>query len=368
MNVHDLATPSLLLDVERARHNAERIGSRVRAMGAHLRPHVKTHKCVEVARLQTEGFDGRITVSTLAEAEAFAEHGFANVTYAVPIDPGKFARAAELARRCERLALVTDDPAIPAQLDAAAGRAGVTFDVFVKIDCGYHRCGVEPDTPEAVDIPRRLLDASHLRFAGILTHAGHSYHAASREEVLAIARHERDLMTAHAARLRAEGMDVPTVSIGSTPTITAVDHLDGVDEVRPGNYVFFDEFQASIGSCEPSDCAISVLAAVVHRDRARRRVVVDAGALALSKDTGAGSGYGRIVTVDGEETGCRVSSLSQEHGEVSVPDDATFDRLTIGARLRVVANHSCLTSAQYPFYNVHDAGRVVDRWTIHRGW
>ncbi len=368
MNLHDLATPSLLLDVERARRNARRIGDRVRAMGAHLRPHVKTHKCVEVARLQTEGFDGRITVSTLAEAEAFADHGFADVTYAVPIDPGKFDRAIELSRRCERLSLVTDDPAIPAALDAAAGRSGVALDVFVKIDCGYHRCGVEPDAPEAVEIPRRLLDARSLRFAGILTHAGHSYHAGSRDEVLEIARHERDLMTAHAARLRAGGVDVPTVSIGSTPTITAVDHLDGVDEVRPGNYIFFDEFQASIGSCEPSDCAISVLAAVVHRDRSRRRVVVDAGALALSKDTGAGTGYGRVVTVDGEDTGCRVSSLSQEHGEISVPDDDAFDRLTVGARVRVVANHSCLTAAQYPFYNVLEAGRVVDRWEIHRGW
>ena len=368
MELHDLDTPSLLLDLSRARRNAERIGRRVREMGAHLRPHVKTHKCVEVARLQTEGFDGRITVSTLAEGLAFAEHGFADVTYAVPIDPGKFDRAVELSRRCERLSLVTDDPEIPAALDEAAGRAGATFDVFVKIDCGYHRCGVEPDTPEAVDIPRRLVGARNLRFAGILTHAGHSYHATSREQVLEIARHERDLMTAHAARLRDEGIPVPVVSIGSTPTITAVDHLEGVDEVRPGNYVFFDEYQASLGSCEPSDCAVSVLAAVVHRDRTRRRVVVDAGALALSKDTGAGDGYGRVVTVDGEETGCRISSLSQEHGEVAVPDDATFARLAVGTRVRIVANHSCLTAAQYPFYNVIDAGRVADRWAIHRGW
>jgi D-serine deaminase-like pyridoxal phosphate-dependent protein len=368
MDLNSLPTPSLVLDVARVERNAERMAARVREMGAHLRPHVKTHKCVEVARLQTAGFDGRITVSTLAEGLAFAEAGFSDITYAVPIDPGKFARAADLARRAGRLALVTDDAEIPEALDRAAEREGVTFDVFLKIDCGYHRCGVEPDDPRAIDIPRRLTDAAHLRFAGILTHAGHSYHAGSWDEVREIARRERDVMVEHAARLRAEGVEVPVVSVGSTPTISAVDHLDGVDEARPGNYIFFDEFQASLGSCAPEDCALSVLAAVVHRDRARRRVVVDAGAIALSKDTGAGRGFGRVVTLDGEDTGCRVASLSQEHGEVDVPDDAAFDRLKVGARVRVVANHSCLTAAQYPFYNVLDGDRVVDRWAIHRGW
>jgi D-serine deaminase-like pyridoxal phosphate-dependent protein len=368
MDLTSRPTPSLVLDLARVRSNAERIGSRVREMGARLRPHVKTHKCVEVARLQTAGFGAGVTVSTLAEGLAFAEAGFTDLTYAVPIDPGKFGRAADLARRAERLALVTDDPEVPAALDDAASREGVTFDVFVKIDCGYHRCGVEPDDPRAVDIPRRLADARHLRFAGILTHAGHSYHARSWDEVREIARHERDVMVEHAARLRREGIPVPTVSVGSTPTMAAVDHLDGVDEARPGNYIFFDEFQAALGSCAPEDCALSVVAAVVHRDAARRRVVVDAGAIALSKDTGAGRGFGRVVTLEGEDTGCRVASLSQEHGQVDVPDDATFARLKVGTRVRIVANHSCLTAAQYPFYNVVEDNRVVDRWTIHRGW
>src|SRR3954468_3720593 len=159
MELHDLPTPALLLDVARVRRNAARVGERVRAMGARLRPHVKTHKCVEVARIQTEGAFGGVTVSTLAEGFAFAERGFGDVTYAVPIDPGKIDRALELARRCERLAVLTDDPSIPPLLDAAAGRAGVGLDAFVKIDCGYHRCGVEPESPEAVAIPRMLDDA-----------------------------------------------------------------------------------------------------------------------------------------------------------------------------------------------------------------
>ena len=373
MELHDIKTPSLVLDAARVRRNAERMSARVRELGADLRPHVKTHKCVEVARLQTEGHGGGVTVSTLAEARAFAAHGFKDITYAVPVEPGKFAEAVELARTCDRLALITDDADLPPLLDEAARRGGVTLDLFLKVDCGYHRCGVEPDRPEALEIPRRIAAARNLRFAGLLTHAGHSYHAHTRDELLAVARRERDVMTDFAHELRAEGIEVPTVSVGSTPTATHVDHLDGVDEARPGNYIFFDAFQATLGSCSFEDCALTVLSAVVHRDRARRKVVLDAGAIALSKDRGAADldpacGYGRVQDLDGRDLGLRVESLSQEHGEVSVEDDRLLDALGVGARVRVLANHSCLAAAQHAHYHVLEAGRVVDRWEIHQGW
>jgi D-serine deaminase-like pyridoxal phosphate-dependent protein len=373
MDLHTIKTPSLVLDAGRVRRNAERMSARVRGLGATLRPHVKTHKCVEVARIQTETGAGGITVSTLAEARAFAAHGFRDITYAVPIEPGKFEEALDLSKLCERFALITDDPSIPSLLDEAARRAGLTLDLFLKVDCGYHRCGVEPERPEALEIPRRIDDAANLRFAGILTHAGHSYHARSREELLTIARHERDLMTGFAARLRAEGVEVPTVSVGSTPTATHYDHLEGVDEARPGNYIFFDAFQATLGSCGFEDCALTVLAAVVHRDRARRKVVLDAGAIALSKDRGPSEldpacGYGRVLDLEGAETGLRVAALSQEHGEVQVEDDRLLDALGVGARVRVLANHSCLSAAQHAHYHVLEGSRVVDRWEIQRGW
>lgn len=373
MDLHNIKTPSLVLDVERVRRNAARMSERIKGLGATLRPHVKTHKCVEVARIQTEGGEGGITVSTLAEARAFAAHGFKDITYAIPIEPGKFDEAIELSRLCERFALITDDATVPPLLDEAARRAGVTLDLFLKVDCGYHRCGVEPEQPEALEIPRRIGDAPHLRFAGILTHAGHSYHARSHEELLALARHERDVMTDFAARLRSEGVEVPTVSVGSTPTATHYDHLEGVDEARPGNYIFFDAVQATLGSCTFADCALTVLAAVVHRDRTRRKLVLDAGAIALSKDRGAvefdsSCGYGRVLDLEGAETGLRVDSLSQEHGEVPVEDERLLDALNVGARVRVLANHSCLTAAQHTHYHVLEGSRIVDRWEIQRGW
>ena len=373
MELESLKTPSLLLDVERVRLNAVRVGERVRNMGAALRPHVKTHKCVEVARIQTAGQAGGITVSTLAEARAFGAHGFRDITYAVPIEPGKFGEAFELARACEKFAVITDDAETSRLLGRAAARAGVNLDVFLKVDCGYHRCGVEPHAPQALEIPRLLQDSPGLNFAGILTHAGHSYHARSREELLAVARHERDSMVELAERLRASGVPVPVVSVGSTPTITHVDSLEGVGEARPGNYVFFDAFQATLGSCGFGDCALTVLSAVVHLDRTRRRAVIDAGAIALSKDRGPVEfdptcGYGRVLDLAGGDTGMRVGGLSQEHGEILAGDDSRFGELKVGTRVRVLANHSCLTAAQHAFYNVVEGGRVVDRWQIRRGW
>ncbi len=369
----DLSTPSLILDVVRVRRNAERMGELAMRNGVRLRPHIKTHKCIEVAQIQTAGHYSAVTASTLAEIRAFSKHGFFDITYAVPIERGKFADAIEILQSGVKLNLLTDDAGTSGLLDDAAGAAGVEFDVFVKIDCGTHRVGVEPHTADAVEIPRRLADARNLNFAGILTHAGHSYNVHSKEEMLEVARHERNSMVELATRLRGQGIEVPTVSIGSTPTMSCIDHLEGIDEIRPGNYIFFDAYQTTLGSCAFSDTALTVLTAVIHKDIARRKLVVDAGAIALSKDRGPAGldpacGYGHVLDIEGNEMGMRVTSLSQEHGEIEAGDSSIFDSLKVGDRLRILANHSCLTAAQHSHYHVLENGEIVDKWEIHRGW
>ena len=373
MDLETIKTPSLLLDIDRVRKNAARMSDVASRNWARLRPHIKTHKCIEVAKIQTAGHNGAITVSTLAEARDFSGNGFSDITYAVPIEPGKFAAAIEILHSGVKLNLLTDNAEAAKLLDEAASRAGAKFDVFVKVDCGTHRVGVEPHTAEAVDIPRQLSDARNLNFAGILTHAGHSYDVQTVEEIKAIARHERDVMVAHAAKLRGLSIEVPTVSIGSTPTISHVDHLEGIDEVRPGNYIFFDNYQATLGSCGFDDCALTVLAAVVHRDASRRKIVIDAGGIAMSKDRGPTHldplcGYGRVLDLLGVETGLRLDTLSQEHGVMHADDDAAFSRFKIGDRVRILANHSCMTAAQHTHYNILENGKIVDRWKIHTGW
>jgi D-serine deaminase-like pyridoxal phosphate-dependent protein len=371
MDALSIKTPSLLLDIERVRRNAARMSEVAHSNNVRLRPHIKTHKCIEVARIQTEGHDGAITVSTLAEARAFAKHGFNDITYAVPIERGKFDDAIEILRSGVKLNLLTDDTATVKQLDNAAGNAGVRFDVYVKIDCGTHRVGVEPESDEAIEVPRVLSDSTNLNFAGILTHAGHSYDVRSKEAILEVARHERDSMVELATRIGRQGIAVPTISIGSTPSMSTIDHLDGIDEIRPGNYIFFDNYQATLGSCSFEDTALTVLAAVIHKGK--RRMVIDAGGIALSKDRGPialdpSCGYGHVLDLDGIETGLRVTGLSQEHGEIEASGNDAFDGFKVGDRLRVLANHSCLTAAQHSHYHVMENGEIVDRWEIHRGW
>jgi len=372
MKLETLKTPALVLDIAKVKRNAAEMSRRIKQFGADLRPHIKTHKCIEVARIQTAGHSGAVTVSTLAEARAFAANGFTKITYAVPIEPGKFAEAIAISRDCE-LSLITDDADVPEQLNEAARQANVPLNLFLKVDCGYHRCGVEPTNPEATEIPRRISNASHLRFAGILTHAGHSYNCQTKPELLALAKHERDLMAEFGEALRKKVGRVPIVSIGSTPTITSVDHLDGINEVRPGNYIFFDAFQATLGSCSFDDCALTVLASVVHRDRERRKVIIDAGAIALSKDRGPvglnpACGYGQVLDFEGKDLNLTISEMSQEHGVIIAKDEHTLDRLRVGSRVRVLANHSCLTAAQHSHYNVLEGEDIVDQWKIHTGW
>lgn len=373
MQLETIKTPSLIVDAGRMKRNAGQTTARVKELNVALRPHVKTHRCVEIARLQTEGNEGGIMVSTLAEAHFFSRNGFFDITYGVPIEAGKFAEAIAIAKTIERFSVLTDDAATVESLNETARRENINLDVFLKVDVGYHRCGVEPNTKEAFEIPRFISDSSNLNFAGILTHAGHSYHAASPEKLLEIARQERDLMKNLAEELRGTGLIVPDVSIGSTPTMSAIDHLEGITELRCGNYIFYDAFQATLGSCRFEDCALTVLAAVVHRDSQRQKIVVDAGAIALSKDRGAvefdqNCGYGHVYDLAGNDLNLRVQSLSQEHGEISVPDAQVFNSLKVGSRVRILANHSCLTALQHSHYHILENGQIVDRWEINRGW
>lgn len=372
----DLPTPSLLVDLTRVRRNCERMLAFAREGGVRLRPHVKTHKCVEIARLQHGGESGPVTVSTLAEAEHFAAAGFDDILYAVPIEPGKLARVIALCRRIDLAVLVADLATVDALADAAV-QSGTgqlrTPRVLLELDCGDGRAGLDPSGDELLALARAVAERPSLRFAGVLTHAGHSYAATDDEAVRASAQQERDVVVAAAERLRAAGLAVETVSLGSTPTMTHAGELAGVTEVRPGNYAFFDAFQVAHGSCGLDDAAVTVLAAVVRCDRVRRRVVLDAGAIALSKDLGPRdvdprAGFGRVLHLDGRDSGARVDRVTQEHGEVELPADADLDAWRVGARVRILANHSCLTAAQHAEYHVVQGSDVVATWRPARGW
>ena len=360
--IFDLPTPSLLIDRERLESNLAAMADRARALGVALRPHVKTHKCVEIARRQVELGARGITVSTLYEARVFADHGFDDIIWAFPLVLSRLSEVEELSCRI-RLGVVVDSREA---LELLA-QSGAEVDVWIKVDCGYHRAGVDPRSAAALDLARLLLDSSSLRFAGLLSHSGDAYGVVGDEAAREIVESERAQMVDLAERMRAEDLRVEGVSVGSTPAMTRAVDLTGITEARPGNYALFDYTQVILGSCTPADCAATVLATVVSTPPDGTRSVVDAGGLALSKEpspphaprTTAGEiyeDYARGVL----SPSLRMVSLSQEHGVLS-------EGRPVGDRVRILPNHSCLAMACFDECAVVEGDRVVDRWRIHRG-
>lgn len=372
MWIEDLPTPCLLVDQQALSNNLSAMRRRMAGHGVQLRPHVKTAKCAEIAAACHGGEKGPITVSTLREAVYFFERGFADITYAVGIVPGKLEQVLALRARGAALKVLTDSPD---GARAIAERAAAPLEVLIEVDTGGERAGVLPGDPALLEIAQALRGSDQVRLAGVLTHAGHSYHAGSLAGIRAIAEAERAGVVEAAGRLRAAGHDCPIVSTGSTPTAIHAESLDGVTEMRPGVYVFFDLDQLALGSCRREDLALSVLASVIGHNRHVGQLLLDAGGLALSKDVSANEfrpevGFGEVCDPGtlAPHAGLYVRDVHQEHGVVPVGDAADFERLPIGAQVRVLPNHACMTAAAYDAYHVVSEGRVVDRWERVNGW
>jgi D-serine deaminase-like pyridoxal phosphate-dependent protein len=355
--LQDLPTPALILDLDVLERNLERMADRARHLGVALRPHIKTHKCIEVAQRQRDLGAQGLTVSTIEEARVFADHGFDDLTWAFPVSLSRLDDLRELTERITLRVVIDSREALTAL--TALGRP---LHVWLKVDCGYHRAGVDPRSALALELAADLVHAATLTFDGILSHSGHAYYGPSPANVLAAAREERDTMVALAETLDRHGMPAPAISIGSTPAMQVIDHLEGITEARPGNYAFFDHTQVLLGSCAITDCAVTVLATVISSQPGARHSVCDAGALALSKDTGRADTMGEVFA-DYEagrlDEAIRIGSVSQEHGIL----DGT---VPVGSRVRILPNHSCLTAACFDRYWIVRGEEVVDEWTVWR--
>lgn len=372
----DLSTPALLLDEARMTRNIARMQHHTDALGVRFRPHVKTSKCVEVARRQQAAGASAITVSTLKEAEQFFAAGFDDILYAVALAPAKLAQVLALRRRGCRLALLVDSLDAAGAVAAAARDSGIGLDCLIEIDTDGHRAGVRPDEPRLIEIGRTLHAAGAL--AGVLAHAGSSYDLSAPDPLAALAEQERATAVAAADRLRAAGLPCPEVSVGSTPTALAARSLAGVTEVRAGVYVFFDLVMANVGVCAIDDIALSVLATVIGHQPDKGWIIVDAGWMAMSRDRGTQAqptdhGYGAVCTPDGTilpELWMR--SANQEHGIVCRRDGRLIDdvvaRHPVGSQLRVLPNHACATAAQHPAYAVLQADGGIGHWERFYGW
>ncbi|MCX7383027.1 MAG: alanine racemase [Alphaproteobacteria bacterium] len=371
MKLADLPTPCLVLDRGILQRNLDTMSRVIARHGVALRPHLKTAKSIDVARLALTTSLAKatgITVSTLAEAEYFLAHGITDLLLAVGITPQKLERVAELNGTSGGITIITDD------LDTAAAIAAhpIGARTLIEIDCGEARGGISPDSPALLEI------AAHLgtRFAGIMTHAGHSYSGRSAADMATIAETERRGAITAAERLRTAGHACPIVSMGSSPTALYAGSLEGITEVRAGVYMLGDLFQAEIGTHGHADIAVTVLTSVIGRRPAERRIVVDAGGIALSKDRSTETaphdwGFGHARDIMGEPTlgHALVKRANQEHGIIDLDPTLPDPGFRIGDKLRIAPNHVCMTSAAHDRYFVVDGSdEVIAVWRRVNGW
>ena len=343
-------TPALLLDHGKLTRNIARMAAFAAGGPAKLRPHSKTHKCVEIARLQLEAGAVGITCAKVGEAEALADGGISDILIANEVvGPIKIARLVALARRCA-VTVAVDDPGNVAELSAAAAAAGVTVRCYVEVDVGMARCGV-PDAAAALELARLVDGSPGLVFGGLQTYEGHLQNLAPLAE--RIARAEHDLGKALAARdaIEAAGLAVGQVSGGGTGTHMVTGRLPWMTELQCGSYATMDAQYRSVGGADFEN-ALTVLASVVSRRRADR-AVLDAGLKAVTPEFGDPT-----VLVSGASW----LDFSEEHGEIALSGPAR--ELRVGDKIELIPGHGCTTVNLYDRFHVMRDGRLADIWAV----
>lgn len=357
-DVEQVDTPALLLDLDKMEQNIADISSFAREAGVAVRPHIKTHKSVEIAKRQIEAGAVGLTVAKVGEAEVMVAGGIKDIFIAYPL-----AAKAKL----ERVRKLMDQAKVTVAVDSVeqADILEECFDpksplnVWIKVNSGLNRVGVEPNE-EVVELAKYVRGLSSLHLDGIFTHAGHSYAASSREEVERIALEEADAVVRSAELCEDAGMEIAHRSIGSTPTFRIAGAVDGITEIRPGNAVFYDMVQVGLGVATKDQCALTVLSNVVSVKN--DRIVIDAGSKTLALDQGAHgnasiAGHGYVV----EHPEFVIARLSEEHGVI--PVDGVVD-VKLNDRLTIIPNHACVVANLFETYLVHRDGKVIDEWKV----
>ena len=361
MFLFELPTPQVIIDRERLLNNIRRVQDLASAAGISLRPHSKTHKSPTIARWQIDRGAAGICCAKVGEAEVMAAAGLANIRLAYPINPSNAARLVALMERAS-LSIVIDHLAVARAWSDAMRRADRRLDVLVKVDVGFHRCGIDPDASGTPDFIRSVGSLPGLRLRGLLSHAGQGYQATSATELCAVARREVEILTRLRDRAARDAVALEEISVGATPTLRYSLQQPGISELRPGNYVYFDRTQLSLGAASLDDCAMTVAATVVSKPAADR-LILDCGSKTLTTDLARGfgptPGYGAVLTPDGgaiDET-LAIERLSEEHAIVRV---AGRTPLEPGDRVRVLPNHACAVANMVDEVLLVEGDGVID--------
>ncbi len=359
-SLYKLDTPSLLLDYQKLLTNINEMSSFAKEQGIAYRPHIKTHKSIKIAQLQMEAGAVGITTAKISEAEVMAAGGIKDILIAYPISsPDKIKRLVKLLEQGVQVKIAVDNKVALSYLQRELEHTPFTLEVWIKVNSGLNRCGVEPGK-KAVILAKAIMTHSKLKLGGIFTHAGHSYAAKTMDEIEKIGHHEGLSVVESAEQCEKEGIRIPVRSVGSTPTYKKAGKVAGVTEIRPGNAVFYDAIQAGLGVTSIENCALTLLASVVgvYKDR----VIFDTGSKSLCLDKGAHGN--QTVTGFGHVMGhpeIVIERLSEEHGVGDLLQETT---LKLNDKVQIIPNHACTVVNQFDEYVVHENGRVMDVWKV----
>ncbi|XP_059829872.1 D-serine dehydratase isoform X1 [Hypanus sabinus] len=367
-SIQQLFTPAFTVDIRKVKSNARKMTERCQTLGVQLRPHMKTHKTLECADIMTRGSQRCIVVSTLTEARFYADNGYDDILYAYPLPIDKVEACAELAERLEMFHVLVDSEVAVLELKRRRLRDKKSWLVWLKLDCNNGRAGVQPEDSKALVLAKFIADSEGMELAGVYAHCGNSYEATGVEEIQAVAQETTSATLKFVEKLEKAGVRRPRSSIGSTPSCShPVSDMGRLNELHPGNYIFYDVQQLMIGSCQMDDIAVRVLTRVIGHYPHRNQLLVDCGWTGLSLHS-----LGKLPTgyaiIEGHPE-LKLVGMTQEHGKIeSISGKLDFDKFPLGSLISLIPYHACATAAMHPVYYVHSEGKIIAEWRPTRGW
>jgi D-serine deaminase-like pyridoxal phosphate-dependent protein len=332
----ELDTPEVLLELNALERNIEHMSGIARKANLKLRPHTKTHKSPEIAKLQLKAGATGITVAKLGEAELMVEHGLDDILIAYPlVGDRKLERFATLHQKA-KLIVSTDSAECAEGLHRVGERTGKPVDVYIEVDTGLERCGHRPGQ-ETIEVVKQMQHLSGIRVVGVMTHEGQSWLATNPRERERIIQETSSALATTAKELQTLGFPCTEVSIGATPTAFHAQAATGATEMRPGTYVFNDVSVLRHGLVTPQDCVVTVLATIVGHP-AKNRVILDVGSKTLSQDGAVGNNLKGLIM---NQPTWQLVKLTEEHAIVYVPEN---EQVVIGERVQIIPNHVCVVT------------------------
>ncbi|MEV5030467.1 alanine racemase [Paenibacillus sp. LPE1-1-1.1] len=357
----ELETPCVVIDSDAVDGNIAAMAESAARLGVKLRPHAKTHKLPEMAARQLAAGAAGITVAKISEAEVMASGGIRDIFVAYPlVARSKLERAARLSRSGIRLIIGVDSLEGAKRISEAALREGAELEVRLELDTGLRRTGAALD--KAVQMAQQINGLPGMKLSGIFTYRGAMAGGAPTLDVKAAGHEEGRLMAEAAAELRAAGIAIQDVSVGSSPTAVFAAEIDGVTEVRPGTYIYQDRMQAAYGMCSLEQCAGSVFAAIVSRPSADF-IVIDGGSKTFATDVQPGhaplflKGFGHVIG----DPDAVLERMNEEHGMIRVSPDSLYQ---VGDVLRIIPNHICSTVNLHSFVYLKDSAGQLRKTSV----